>query len=206
MWGWLGAPILDNPPNFAMQEVARLVGAPAVRKGHPIRQREHGVDQVPWNGLERHRQLLSVALGIEAGRAAQDGLNDDIERRSRHCRRSVDRCAALGRAPTLDLALRHRRKDRDKREERLVPKDRRHGAALPAPVGAFGKKKRVVADHRRERPAGDRVAAERSNLFDQNFPDDVGLTDQQEVGHDSFYPGQTLLVAGARDRLDIVAP
>jgi len=87
-----------------------------------------------------------------------------------------------------------------------VPEDRRHRAALPAPLGAVGDKDGIVADHGSKRPAGRRVAAEGIGLLDQNFADQVGIADQKHIGIARTYPREPFLVGRAWNRLDIIAP
>jgi hypothetical protein len=45
-------PRLDQAAHVPMQEIARLQGAASIREGHPFRNGEHRVDEVPRNGLE----------------------------------------------------------------------------------------------------------------------------------------------------------
>jgi hypothetical protein len=94
----------------------------------------------------------------------------------------------MGGAPALDLPLRHGGKHWNEREYRFVPEDRRHGAALPPPIGAFRDEDRIIADDWLERPAGRRVAPKGFDFLDKYFANQSRLADQKDIGITRAHP------------------
>jgi hypothetical protein len=123
-----------------MQKIARLHGSTAMRVGHPVRNRKHDVDDVPWNRIEIVRQGAAVTFCVKACRTTQHRFNDDFKRGAGHRGCGVYRICTLYCAPTLYLTLRHRREDRHEGEQRLMSENWSYCAPLPAPVGALGEK------------------------------------------------------------------
>src|SRR5262252_4052905 len=120
-----------------MQKIARLHSQTAMRIGHPVRNRKHVVDDVPWNRIEIICQSAAIAFCVETCRAAQHRFNDDFKGGAGHCGRRICWNRPLYRAPALNLTLRSLVENRPKWEQRLVSENWGNCASLPAPVGAF---------------------------------------------------------------------
>jgi hypothetical protein len=134
-------------------------------------------------------------------------LNNDIEGRSGHGFRHVNRLRGPGVPPRLCLRHGGGEKARNKLQQVLVSKSGSNRPPLPSPVSAFGEKQSTLVEDIGHGLVGYEITAKQIGAFDEHIFDHTWIGEEQCVFERPYtlYEGHPVDIGRGRKGLDVIA-